>query len=274
LSVVETLVFEAGRLLEVKSDASLVAASARLPSGAYTSLRTYHGSRILRLAQHVARLQESLRLQGLAGTVSRIEVQSALAAALRSCGHAESRVRLTAAPPRLFVSVEAFQPLPAAWYKDGVSCVTLRLERGNPHAKDTGFIATSGAVYRELPPEVNEGLLLGPDREILEGLSSNFFAVVKGTLRTEPDRVLLGVTRSLVLELTSGLLPVSLAPVQAIDLASLEEAFLTSVSRGVLPVRDIDGAAVGSGEPGPVTAELKRRFEALAEREAKSVFEA
>jgi branched-chain amino acid aminotransferase len=55
------------------------------------------------------------------------------------------------------------------------------------------------------------------------------------------------------------------------ELASLGEAFITSVSRGIVPVVRIDEQAIGAGRPGPISAELLRRFEALVEREAASV---
>jgi len=228
---------------------------------------------VVRLRQHVARLVESVALQGRGATLSEAEVRRSLAAALRACGHAESRVRITFAPPRLFVSVELFTPLPASLYREGVRCVTLPLGRDNPRAKDTRFIATAADAYARLPPGVHEGLLVDGQGELLEGLSSNFFAVRDGVLRTEPDRVLPGVTRAQVLELARDLVPLTLAPVRTSDVASLAEAFLTSVSRGVLPVVRIDDATLGSGKPGPVGLELMRRFEALAEREAESVLE-
>src|SRR6266581_4375547 len=85
---------------------------------------------------------------------------------------------------------------------------TRALRRENPHAKDTRFIATASGAYAKLPQGVNEGLLVATDESLLEGLSSNFFAVRDGVLHTEEDRVLLGVTRALVLEVAQGILPV------------------------------------------------------------------
>jgi branched-chain amino acid aminotransferase len=149
--------------------------------------------------------------------------------------------------------------------------VTLALRRSNPHAKDTRFIATAGAAYARLPPGAHEGLLVTEGGEILEGLSSNFFCVAGGVLRTEAGRVLEGVTRLQVLELARGLAPVSFAPARTDEVSSLAEAFLTSASRGLLPVTRIDDTAVGDGAPGPVTLELMRRFEELTDREAESV---
>mgnify|MGYP003423275879 CR=1 FL=1 len=106
---------------------------------------------------------------------------------------------------------------------------------------------------------------------ILEGLSSNFFAVLDGQLRTEEDRVLLGVTRSLVLEAAQGLVPVERRAVGIGDLPRLAEAFVTSVSREVLPIVQIDGRPVGDGQVGPTTRRVVDGFAALVAREAEAL---
>ena len=248
---------------------SLAALAAELPEGVYTTLRTYGGRRVLRLESHFRRLEESVALKGGAGTIGRGAARAAVAAALDATGHAESRLRLTFAPPRLFVGVEPFAPLPAAAYDDGVSCVTVDVRRDNPHAKDTRFIATAQSVYRTLPPGVEEGLLVGDDGAVLEGLSSNFFAVWDRTLRTEGERALRGVTRSLVLEVAAAVLAVDERAVPRAELASSEAAFVTSVSRAVLPVVAIDGRPVGDGRVGPVTRAVMDAFAALVAREAE-----
>jgi branched-chain amino acid aminotransferase len=270
--VVRTFEFELGELRRVLVHATLAETSARLPAGAYTSLRTYGRSRVLRLRQHAARLAESLALQGWPpNQVEEPEVRRALAGALRACAYPESRVRITASARRLYVSVEPFAPLPASLYEAGVACVTLPLTRQNPHAKDTRFIATAAEAYNALPPGVHEGLLTTEAGEILEGLSSNFFGVASAELRTEGERVLEGVTRSLVLELAGERMGVVFSAVRVAEIPSLEEAFVTSASRGVLPVVRIDESRVGAGAPGPVTRELIGRLADLVEREAEDV---
>jgi len=248
---------------------TLAQASADLPSGAYTSLRTYGGNRVLRLEQHVRRLEESVELQGRPTPLEPAAVGGAIAAALAAAGHRESRIRLTFAPPRFFVSVEPFEPLPEALYLEGVACVTLALRRENPRAKDTRFIATASGAYGRLPQGVNEGLLVAPDESLLEGLSINFFAVLDRILHTEADRVLLGVTRALVLEVAQGILPVARTAVRRGRLPELSEAFITSVSREVLPVVRIDGQVIGDGGPGPKTRAVMQAFADLVGREAK-----
>ena len=110
---------------------------------------------------------------------------------------------------------------------------------------------------------------MAPDESLLEGLSSNFFAVRDGVLHTEGDRVLLGVTRALVLEVAQGILPVQRTAVRRGRLPELSEAFITSVSREVLPVVRIDGQVIGDGRPGPKTRAVMQAFADLVGREAK-----
>ncbi len=249
---------------------SLAASSAALPDGAYTTFRTYGGRRVLRLDRHLDRLDETIALEGGTGLVDCTSARAAIARALDETAWPETRLRLTFAPPRLFVAVELFEPLPRAAYEAGTACVTLALRRANPHAKDTRFIATAGAVYRRIPDGVEEGLLV-ENGAILEGLSSNFFAVKDGALRTEEERVLLGVTRSLVLEVAEGLLRVERRAVLVAELPRVTEAFLTSVSREVLPIVRIDGRPVGDGRVGPITKRIVDGFAALVAREAEAL---
>ena len=249
---------------------SLAESSATLPDGVYTTFRTYDGRRVLRLGQHVRRLLESAALKGTPpGTLDLPSVRSAVGAALDATAFEESRFRLTFALPRLFLAVEPFAPLPSHLYEEGAACLTVPVRRENPHSKDTRFIATASAAYRSLPAGIEEGLMVADDGSVLEGLSSNFFAVKDGRLWTEEQRALLGVTRALVLEVAVTVLPVERTAIRLDD--GVTECFITSVSREVLPAVTVDGRSVGAGRPGPVTREIARRFASLVEREAERV---
>jgi branched-subunit amino acid aminotransferase/4-amino-4-deoxychorismate lyase len=250
---------------------SLSASSAELPPGAYTTVRTYGGRGVVRLEQHRRRLEDSVARQGWPAALEPAEVRRAVRSALDAGGHPESRIRLTFSPPRLFVAIEPFQPLPERVYEEGVACTTLALHRNDPRAKDTRFIATAQDAYERLPAGVEEGLILGEDGAILEGLSSNFFGVVDGVLRTEEDRALGGVTRSLVLEVAQGLLPIERRAVSRAEGPRLAEAFLTSVSREALPIARIDDRPVGDGHVGEETRAIMRGFADLVGREVETL---
>jgi branched-chain amino acid aminotransferase len=70
------------------------------------------------------------------------------------------------------------------------------------------------------------------------------------------------VTRSSVIELAQAegfeVREVAMRP-DAIDDAA--EVFMTGTSAGVWPVESVDGHTVGEGKPGPVTRQLKARFD-------------
>jgi branched-chain amino acid aminotransferase len=268
---IETFEAESRGARSVGRHESLAMASGALPDGAYTTLRTYGGCRVLCLESHLRRLEESAALQGSPGRVDRPGARAAISASLEATRYAETRLRLTFAPPRLFVTVEPFTPLPAAVYETGVACLTVEVRRANPRAKDTRFIATAQSTYGRLPAGVEEGLIVAEDGSVLEGLSSNFFAVKDGVLRTAGDRVLLGVTRSLVLEVAAGVMRVEARAVTRDELTAVAEAFVTSVSREVLPVASIDGRAVGGGRTGAATRAVMAGFAALVEREAEAL---
>ena len=106
---------------------------------------------------------------------------------------------------------------------------------------------------------------------MLEGLSSNFFAIREGALRTEEARVLAGVTRSLAIEVAEALLPIRRVAIRRDELPLVDEAFVTSVSREVLPVVRIDGQPVGEGRVGAKTRAILQAFQALVARERETL---
>src|SRR6187397_781510 len=107
--MVTTFEFRDGTEVGRSEAATMADASAALPDGSYTTLRTYGGNGIVRLAQHARRLVESLSSSRRA-PLAEGDVRAALARVLRETRHDESRLRVTFAPPRMFVSVEPFAP--------------------------------------------------------------------------------------------------------------------------------------------------------------------
>lgn len=106
---------------------------------------------------------------------------------------------------------------------------------------------------------IDEGL-------ITEGASSTFFAVQEGKLITHPaDRgILPGTVRDHVISIAlDEKIRVDERPIQGYELFSLDEAFLTSTTQGVMPVTEIDGRVIGNSRRGPITGQLQSAFDAL-----------
>jgi D-alanine transaminase len=107
------------------------------------------------------------------------------------------------------------------------------------------------------------------DGVMIEGASSNTFAVIAGVLRTHPatHRILAGITREVVLELAAELgIPVSEQPVAVDELARASELIVTATTADVMPVVRVDGRVVGDGRPGPIALALHRALLARMER--------
>ncbi|MCY4525968.1 MAG: aminotransferase class IV, partial [Anaerolineaceae bacterium] len=100
---------------------------------------------------------------------------------------------------------------------------------------------------------------------------SNFYGVLDGELRTAGTDVLAGITRGIVLQLAPDILPVNLSAMLLDDLSRVEEAFLSSSSRGLLPVVRVDEQVIGSGRPGPVTLALVEALERFVEQHLEAL---
>lgn len=240
-----------------------VAASA--PGGVYTVTRTYQGDRFVLLNAHLARLEESARLEGIEYLWTPAGILSALQECLEQAGFEQARVRIAIAgsePERLDVTIEPLAPLLPELKAEGVQAATVNLDRRNPTAKTTEWEKARLAALAELPEECYEGLLLDDRGEILEGFTSNFYAVRSGTLHTAEEGILPGISRRILLEVAAGIIPIDRAPVLLAELDTISEAFLTSSSRGVVPIVSINSAVIGSGRPGPRTKELASAYDA------------
>ena len=110
-----------------------------------------------------------------------------------------------------------------------------------------------------------EALFANVAGKLCEGTSTNVFVGIGGELVTPPLSAgcLAGVTRQLVVE--SG--PVVERDVDLHELSSADEAFLTSTTREVQPIRAVDGHVLGAA-PGPLT---RAASEALADVVARDV---
>jgi branched-chain amino acid aminotransferase len=246
----------------------------RLPCGVYTTFRTYHQNRVHGLDNHFARLEESAELQGVRVQLDCAGLRRALSAALDVAGWPMARARLTVgfSPVTIYVSLEELRELSPDLYEQGVRCALAdrALRRENPRSKSSAFIAAAVAA-RQAAAAVNEVLLLDGDT-VLEGSSSNFFAIRNDVLRTAEYGVLAGTTRRLVLRVAEDLLPTERRPIDLAELPFLQEAFITSVSRAVLPVVEIDGRPVGDGRPGRWTREIGRRFSRALEADLEQIW--
>ena len=113
----------------------------------------------------------------------------------------------------------------------------------------------------------DDAILVGLGGELLEAPTATLWWRVGHTLHTPSLKlgILAGITRAVLLDLAPGLgLKVLEGVFTAEDLATADEAFLSSSTRELMPVVEVDGAPIGDGRPGPVTADLQSALRRLA----------
>jgi branched-chain amino acid aminotransferase len=95
---------------------------------------------------------------------------------------------------------------------------------------------------------------------MLEGSGSNFYAILEGELRSAGEGVLSGIAQQVVYTIASNILPVRKEAINVVDLPHLSEAMISSASRGIVPVVEIDGVQIGAGVPGEMTKRLRSTY--------------
>jgi branched-chain amino acid aminotransferase len=253
---------------------SLDGMTAQLPQGFYTTFSTLaHGTKVLGLKAHLERLYVPAMALKLHPPVTERELRKRIAQLVQENLPGESRVRLilTKDKGQLFVGIQPFEPLAKSIYVHGVRVITTKTSRHDPRIKDTGFISSSAEQRKLLGKDVFE-ILLTKNERILEGMTSNFYAIKGRTIITASRGVLLGVTRKVLLRIARGQgMSIEYRAPRANE--KFDEAFLTSSSRGVVPIVSIDGKPVGQGRVGKWAKILSKAYQAYVEKKSESIVE-
>lgn len=160
-------------------------------------------------------------------------------------------------------------PLPlkarAHYYRDGIEIVVPSVRRVpptslSPRAKSHNYL--NMIVGEHEAKAINPSawaVLLDVNGNLAEGIGSNIFIVRDGALYTPSERyVLPGVSRAVTIELAGELgIKVIEGDIDLFDAYVADEAFVTSTSFCICPVRSINGNPMADNAiPGPVTRRL------------------
>ncbi len=243
---------------------SLDAVTRQLPEGYYTTFRTYDAcTRVIGLKAHFSRLPHA----------DASLLRQSLRLLLEPYRPGEARVRLMETKQgKFYISIEPLKLTPPEVYERGVRVETVTLQRTNPREKSTAFIGASEAERKKIARLGLFEALLVRNGRILEGMTSNFFYVRDGILYTAQRGILLGVTRTMVLRAAREAgVEVRYKPLRLDELPAVEEAFITSSSRGIVPVVQIDDVTVGEGTVGVLTKKLSAAYEAYVRKKAETI---
>ena len=274
-------------------ESSLDAITRQLPEGWYSTFRTFDScSRVIGLSAHLKRLPHA----------DASALRRNLTQLLEPYCPGEARIRVIETHAREFyISIEPLKPLPGQIYEKGVRVETTTIQRRDPRVKSTAFITASDTERKHLTQEgIFEALLVKSGR-ILEGMTSNFFYIPRaeqrlggtkwksksastagstsinpsaqrGILCTALRGVLYGVTRSMVIRAAHKRgMQVRYRALKLDQLPDVNEAFITSSSRGIVPVIQIDAFKVGQGRVGDDTKMLMQAYNELVIFQAEKI---
>jgi branched-chain amino acid aminotransferase len=164
-------------------------------------------------------------------------------------------------------------PLPlserAALYRDGIRVVTPSVRRTppesfSPRVKTHNYLnlVVAGLEAHDRDPDA-WAVLLDTHGNLAEGLGSNIFLVRQGALEKPREQaVLAGISRDTVIDLAreAGITVVE-KDIDLYDAYTADEAFLTSTSLCICPVKSVNGSVIGDGRvPGAVTRQLTEAY--------------
>jgi D-alanine transaminase len=107
--------------------------------------------------------------------------------------------------------------------------------------------------------------LLVKDGYVIEGAASNVFAVIDGVLCTPPksNEILPGITRDVILDIArKNNIPCREDKIPFATLQTASEIWVTSSTREIIPIVELDFKQVSDGNPGPVWQAMNQLFQA------------
>jgi branched-chain amino acid aminotransferase len=235
-------------------------------------LRTYH-KKPFHLHDHLVRLDYSAKELGLTLPLSFHEIQVILETLLEQFEQKEASIKILLTgnqsshrilPDRtaaLLISAYDLILFEQHLYEKGVIVSTTEQQRAFPKVKTLFYLPGILGMKEGEKYHAFETIHVTEQQEILEGATSNFFCFKGNTLITSNDPHLLhGITREIVLRLGRELFTIEERPISMDEIQEMDEAFLTSSTKEVLPIKQMNQHPIGNGQVGPHTKTLMRAF--------------
>lgn len=247
----------------------------------FTACRTLANGKIFRLEDHIDHLVDSARVihmklphnkDGLKKIIQDVitknkkEKGELLLEIMYSGGKAGSNGIAPTGETDLYILVLPLNLPPEEWYEQGIKLASFPYQRQWPEVKFLNYVGAVIAhqtVVKEY--RADEALFISPDEKkiVLEGTTFNFFVVKKDIVLTHAldGKILPGITRKVVLELAhKENIEARETNFSLNELAEMDEAFITSSTRNIVPVNRVDNIIIGNGRPGELTLKLAKIF--------------
>jgi len=252
--------------------------------GVFEGIRVY-GGKIFKLDEHLNRLYDSAHAIWLTIPMPKDEMARITEEAVRRSGINEAYIRHVitrgvgdlgldprkCAKPSIIIIVDTIRLWPEEVYETGLRVVTAgtpipQREALSPRVKSLNYLAHILAKIEGIQAGADEVIMLDSAGTVAEGSGQNIFIVKNDRIKTPPPfaGILKGVTRDTVIEIAQAAgYQVEETMLNRYDVYTADEVFLTGTASELVAVRQVDGRQIGAGKCGPVTRDLRTRFQAL-----------
>lgn len=255
----------------------------------YEVVRTYKG-KLFGLPEHLARLRQSAAYLYMEVPWSDGEIRDQIKHTLEQADWQESYVRIVVSrgteerislqpseglKPNLLVVISEISPVPQL-SQTGLSVVIPKRLRNDkqaldPAAKTGNYLNNILALLEAQQMGADDALLINQAGFITEATTSNLWIVKNDTVYTPVKEVgiLHGITREFILKiLKRNQISHQEVYLKPHELVNIEEAFLSSSVRLIMPINRIDNQTI-TKTPGPITELIWREFLDLMDLEAE-----
>jgi len=173
--------------------------------------------------------------------------------------------------PNLIITQQALSLSTTSFPKAGIKVITHEFVREMPGVKTINYLTGIRMQQRVLEQQAAD--VLYHQRGIVsEFPRCNFFMITQDSVVVTPsENILHGITRKNVIELASKKFKVEQRNISVEEIKTAKEAFLTSTTKRILPITQIDSAIIGNGLPGSMTEILFNDLVTLEEQELKAL---
>ena len=167
--------------------------------------------------------------------------------------------------PTVFMMSNPLPAPPAELLSTGIACITAPDNRWL-RCDIKAIALLPNVLLRQMAVDAGcaETILIRDNQFMTEGAASNIFVVKNGTLLAPPkDNLMLpGITYDVVLEIAAASgIPCEVRRVMKEEVFAADELLLTSSTKEVLAITQLDGKPVGGGKPGVMFARLHALYQ-------------
>ena len=242
--------------------------------GVYEVIPSYSGH-LFRMQDHLDRLQASLTrirldfsydletwLEILTPLIDKTRDQYIYLQITRGVAPKRDHAFPKDATPTIFAMCSDIKPFAEA--ETGVKALTMDDNRWEMcNVKATTLLANVLLRQEAIEKGCAEAILV-KNGYVTEGAASNLFAVIDDVLITPENtaEILPGITRQVILELAQkNDIQFREEIISVQDLQDATEIWMTSSTREIIPVVELDAEKVGDGKPGPLWQKMNQLFQ-------------